>query len=304
MTLERHRSKLIPDIDFSAEGRLFVTDRQGTFPLRYKGSKKAGKDQQQQPSKSGNHKSDDKRDTGNDSQEMYERPSGWEYDPDYRVFDDLSSYRSFDPARDVNRKYKPKKVSNYERAMRDITGTMSSRESTSSLTRKVRRSRSDRLNREYEGRYGTTHSVGSNDSIRRFKRGQTPTLPIEMRDPRLRDQKRYRSLDVNALRKANRKREMNNNGLSEYDVHNGGMNGHVQGSSRMDDLYLARHYSEERLPAALFIVLGVLLLSCGVVRLLLSRWHEYFHALWTGALVSHQRLLRSETSSPLCKCNH
>ena len=34
MTLERHRSKLIPDVDFSMEGRLFVTDTEGTFPLR------------------------------------------------------------------------------------------------------------------------------------------------------------------------------------------------------------------------------------------------------------------------------
>ena len=275
MTLERHRSKMMQDVDFSSDGRLFVTDREGTFPLRIKSSKKG--------------KSHDKEETGlhkKDSYEMLEKQKSWEYDPNYRVFDDLSSYRSFDPERDHKRKYRPKQVSNYERAMREITGSAASVGSNSSLNRKLRRSRSYRTHSEAEGRFGTTHSVGSNDSIRRFKRGQKPTMPPEMRESLRRNNKRYRSLDVNELRKAKRKETNNNNFLSEFkNFQNGVANGHIPISKNPDFPFLERHLSHERLPRFVFVVSGVLLLLCGIVRLLLSRWHEYFHPLWSGSLV-------------------
>ena len=292
MTLERHRSKLIPDIDFAGDGRLFVTNREGTFPLRHKDSKKNKEKAADIDWKKASNKS--KHGSKDDSQpkdEMHEKapPDNWEYDPDYRVFDDLSSYRSFDPKRDASRKYKPKETSNYEKAMREITGTISSHGSSSSLNRRLRRSRSTR-SQGREGRFGTMSSVSSGSSSR-FRRGQTPSMPPEMREAAAmrRQNKRYRSLDVQELRKASRRKEVNNNMFDSYkrNKHAEKMNGHGPPPMLHPDFpTLEKQLSNEALPKVLFIVIGILLLICGILRLLLSQWHEYYHPLCTGLLVS------------------
>ena len=90
MTLERHRSKLIPDVDFNLEGRLFVTDNEGTFPIR------------------GGGKSRDKL-PGPDA---FQRPS--------MVVDDVQSFRSYDPRRAKERKYKPKEPSRFGQEVADL----------------------------------------------------------------------------------------------------------------------------------------------------------------------------------------
>ena len=285
MTLERHRSKMMPDIDFGGDGRLLVTDREGTFPLRLKASKKVKENQ---------HKKDDEAAQGHvhrkDTQETEERQKTWEDHPDYHVFDDLSSYRSFDPQRDAKRKYKPKQISNYERAVREVTGTLTSHGSSSSLNRKLRRSRSHRARSEPEGRFGAAHSVDMYDSIRRFKRGQKPTMPPEMRASLRRENKRYRSLDVNALRKTKRNEANSNGFLTDFEGKQNGVisNGHIPESKHPDFPFLERRLSHETLPRWIFIITGILLILCGIVRLLLSRWHEFFHPLWCGSLVSEE----------------
>ena len=84
MTLERHKSKLIPDVDFNLEGRLFVTDNEGTFPLRG-----GGKARDKLPGPDG-----------------FEKPS---------MVDDIQSYRSYDPkrAKDKKRKFKQRQPSRF-----------------------------------------------------------------------------------------------------------------------------------------------------------------------------------------------
>ncbi len=85
MTLERHKSKLIPDVDFNLEGRLFVTDVEGTFPIR------------------GGTKSRDKL------------PGPEEFTRPHSEFNDVNSFRSYDPKRDRDkkRKYKPNEPSKF-----------------------------------------------------------------------------------------------------------------------------------------------------------------------------------------------
>ena len=139
MTLERHRSKLLPQVDFSAEGRIFVTDRGGTFPLRHK----------KRP-----NEADDPRPNGV-AGDRKAAPIDWENDPHYRIADDVRSYRSFDPARDARRRYRPREVSNYERALREVgMSSAVSVGSSSSLARKLKRSRSYKLQQDGEGRFG------------------------------------------------------------------------------------------------------------------------------------------------------
>ena len=93
MTLERHKSKLIPDVDFSLEGRLFVTDNEGTFPVR--GS---GKTRERLPGPEG-----------------FQRPS--------MVADDVQSFRSYDPRRE--RKFKPREPSRFGREVANLPNSES-----------------------------------------------------------------------------------------------------------------------------------------------------------------------------------
>lgn len=105
MTLERHKSKLIPDVDFGGDGRLFVTDNDGTFPMR--GAKK-GKERV---------------------------PT-----PDY---EDVKSYRSYDPKRNkrVSGRFKQKEPSRFAKEVNDAAGTWGS--GNASLQRKLRRLKGD-----------------------------------------------------------------------------------------------------------------------------------------------------------------
>ncbi len=93
MTLERHKSKLIPDVDFSLEGRVFVTDTEGTFPIRG-----GGKSREKLP-----------------GPDAFARPSMVGSD-DVPVRDN-QSFHSYDPKRmseyERKRKYKPKEPSRF-----------------------------------------------------------------------------------------------------------------------------------------------------------------------------------------------
>ena len=104
MTLDRHRSKLIPDVDFGVDGHLFVTDRQGTFPLSANRGPK-------------------------------ERLPPKDYDPE-----DIKSYRSYDQRRE-SKKPRYRQNNRYEKEIAAMqSGTWST--ATSSLARKVRRTHS------------------------------------------------------------------------------------------------------------------------------------------------------------------
>ena len=273
MTLERHRSKLVPNVDFSAEGRIFVTDRDGTFPLRHK------KRPNDAPGTQG---------AEGPYSDRKPAPIDWENDPHYRISDDIRSYHSYDPARDGKRKYRPREVSNYERALREVgMSSATSVASSNSLARKLKRSRSYKMQQEMEGRFGAprprrTPSLSSADSYRRFRRGQKPSMPEESRASMRREQRRYRSLDARALRKV-AKKEQNNNYYNIDKDH--GLNGFVP-TLASELMPLDTTIKGERLSWLVFIIAGSLLMACGIVRTLLSRWHEYYHPLWSGFLVS------------------
>lgn len=281
MTLERHRSNLIPDVDFGGDGRIFITDGQGSFALRSKHYDKTDSkdiDWHKKPDKKdGRHQKVSRAGSWGD------RP--WEYDRGKRHLGDTGSYHSYDPKRE-QRKYKPKQMSPHEMAMREVTGTVSSK-SSNSLSRKLRRSKSNKYYVE-EAKFGSLRSTstGTYSTGRRFKRGGTPTRPLDIEDFQ-RGGSRYRSLDVNALRRV--QKEMNNNGVvSPYNKTNSnGYAGSLAGS--VFDGYLPRvkKISDDTLPFVFFLVLGVLLFLLGLTRILFTYWHQYFCLLWTGVTVSH-----------------
>ena len=285
MTLERHKSKLIPDVDFSGDGRIFVTDREGTFPLRSKSQSKERGNIEDKDWKEGD--TDKDRDGG--SKDYFgtvwdDEDNNWPSHKKRRYLGDVGSYHSYDAKRD--RKYQPKELSNYQKAMKEVTGTVSSK-SSNSLSRKLKRSKSERYRKEYEGRYGVAGSVdsGSIGSGRRFRQGG-PRRSAELQ----RQTRQYSSLDVAALRRLQK-----NGGGRGYDNNNyighkngpGEINGYVNGGTAVPEFIpRMRRISDERLPFVIFIILGILVFICGMVLLLFSYWHLYYCLLWTGFLVS------------------
>ena len=168
MTLERHRSKLIPDIEYGGDGTLYVTSRDGTFPLR-------GKD--------GGRKKADIRDM------------------DFGSVSDRHSFRIFDPKRDQKRKYK-QRPSRYGQEVQTISGTISTG-SSHSLGRRLRRTKSQK----YPGSEGGKYSEGGRFDSNRLKRGGAPKMPPEFAASLQRD-KRARSLDLNSIKKRNPKNSL------------------------------------------------------------------------------------------------
>lgn len=255
MTLDRHRSKLIPEIDFGRDGRLFVTDREGTFPLAVKKGSK-------------------------------ERHPAPDYDED-----DVKSFHSYDKRRAMDRaaareketdtakrRYRQNNQSKYEREIQAISGTWSSGGGGSSLVRKVRRNQT--LSRG-DGR--TYHTSSDTGSLRNAVRGGTPKMTPEFAQSIDRKSRRRKSLDIEKLRRSNKKGDKTYFGRvgSEYSSHNGN-----SPLLLWDTPTKNRKISEERLPGLVFIVTGVFLLVLGLLRVFLSYWHEYFCALVTGLLVS------------------
>ena len=107
-------------------------------------------------------------------------------------------------------------------------------------------------------------------------------MPSQLRASLRREERRYRSLDARALRKVSKKKEANNN---YYNVNQEfGVNGFTPTLAN-ELLPIDETLKGERLSWLVFVVVGSLLIACGVVRTLLSRWHEYYHPLWGGTLV-------------------
>ncbi len=286
MTLERHRSKLIPDVNYSLDGTLFVTDREGTFPL-------SGKSKPRQ----------DVRDL-----DYNDRQSEGHY-----------SYRSYDPHRDQHkRKYKQRSSPNrYSQEIQNISGTISTH--SSSLGRRLRRSKRRFSTTSYprrqsgDGRYSGLQnggsgphsyagSTGGGSTGRRLRTGP-PKMPEEfaatIREKEARRSQRRRERDSFALRKVLESPIENGGSIrgyspkasirgskdfGKYPVDYSSMNG----KSFLDKDYQlkSRKIHDESLPFLVFLVVGSLLVVIGIVRVIASHWHEYLGALWAGLLVS------------------
>lgn len=231
MTLERHKSYLIPDVECTPEG-IFVTDRDGSFPLR---GKRSGRS----------------------------TPPA-----------DYDTYRSYDSSRKP-RAYKPRPLSQFAQEGNDINNTLTSSavSTMSSLGRKLRRTKSARLSDEK--RFGSMgrSTVSSGGGTQRL-RGGTPQMSAKM-SASLSRQKKARSLDLSFKRKSDSGSVLRK-GNSMFPL-----------SAALTDVVIpqAKRITEQRLPGMFFVVDGLLLMLLGFIRMFVSWWHEYYCALWSGALV-------------------
>ena len=271
MTLERHRSKLIPDVDFSGEGRIFVTDVDGTFPLRH------GKKPRDALPKD------------------LMAPNGTVPvpPPDY----DTASYRSYDPYRDKARKYKPQKPSN--RFGEEVNNLTWGSSGSQSLQRKLRRLRGQGSIEGREGivhvdpdrrvnRMGTWSSAGK-EKKRRDKEQQFPlpgggytgnanSLPRGSRLKRA-------SLDMDTIRGyKERAHDRKSSILEMYNRSHRSYSGSIGGKKPL--MVKQKRLADDKLPGILFLVCGGIMLALGAAKVLICYWHEYFCILWTGLVVS------------------
>ena len=123
-------------------------------------------------------------------------------------------------------------------------------------------------------------------------------MPEDLRASMRREQRRYRSLDARALRKV-AKKEQNNNYYNIDKDH--GSNGFVP-TLASELMPLDTTIKGERLSWLVFIIAGSLLMACGIVRTLLSRWHEYYHPLWSGFSVSEACLTFTSSDLLILTC--
>lgn len=225
MTLHKHRSSLIPDVGYGGDGKLFLTDMEGTFPLRGGKKERAGLEQ-------------------------------IEY----------QSFRSMDHKK---RRYQPQQ-SKYAQEVANI-GTWSS--GNSSLARKLRKNRLSS-----DAKSADRFSTGYKKKVR----GEPPKMARTHSLNRKRTPRRANSVSEADLRKG-----QDQGGLSSISRDLFGTTV-KNGKLPLIQEYPTRHRKmvEEKLPAIIFIIGGILLLLLGVAKLFVSWWHEYFCSLWTGLLVS------------------
>ncbi|KAK2168674.1 hypothetical protein LSH36_15g15038 [Paralvinella palmiformis] len=234
MTLERHKSHLIPEVQYSLDGTLFVTDVGGTFPLRGKASKHS-----------------DIRD---------------------HDFGDVSpppTFRSFDLRReDLKRRYKQRRSSS-----REGTSTLSN--NASSLGRRLRRSKRKSEFSAKEKYFSSVEngSMSTPSSGRRIHSGppqMTPEFADSLRIKSLRDSK----AGTGSLKRG-RRSDIDANSY-QYRLSNGS---EYEKKARYHKIH------DEKLPYLLFLIDGILLMITGVVRILLSYWHEYYSSIIAGILL-------------------
>jgi len=95
--------------------------------------------------------------------------------------------------------------------------------------------------------------------------------------------KNKKELDMESIKRY--KKEMNNRRSSKGSEK--GSQGSKKRHSRDPMRYRSKDLklSEEKLPGISFIIIGIFLLACGVIKLMVSWWHSYFCALWTGFII-------------------
>jgi len=289
MTLERHRSKMMSGmVDYTPDGTLTVTDLEGTFPMR------GGKKQRTPISNSNN----------NHIQNGH-GPYGLEkgLNPPNEYYE--SSYLSYDPKRDVQRKYKPQERSNqYGEALADMGyGTVGSGGSQS-LQRKMRRMKgTGSTTGSVEGgdrrhnRFDTLSSAGRERRRQQkedeFRAGGGYCGSLQRSTPRGYSrsqggsQRGTKSLDMDAI-KAYRASKRGQDDL--YDNRKSAiveMYKSGRGLPMIREVKTAkeRRLAEERLPGVVFLVSGLILLALGATKLIICWWHEYYCLLWTGFLL-------------------
>jgi hypothetical protein len=246
MTLERHKSHLIPEVQYALDGTLFVTDVGGTFPLRGKSTR-----------------------------------HGDIRDHDFANVEPAPSYRSYDARREERKgRYKQRTSPSREAAM---SGSSTISTNASSLGRRLRRSRTGYSARDVDVRKkqkGSGQIYGSSDG-RRLRSGP-PRMTPEFADSIQRKKDKRRSLELNDIIQGmgSFKRTKRNSKDDSYNKHL-----HSNGSGvHRKERYHKIH--DEKLPYLVFLIDGVFLLLVGIARIILSYWHEYYSALWAGALVS------------------
>ena len=193
---------------------------------------------------------------------------------------DYDTFRSYDSSRKP-RAYKPRPLSQFamEGNSNNNTLTSTAASTMSSLGRKLRRSKSAKLGDEKRfgslGRSSLGRSTVSSGGGTRRLRGGTPQMSAEM-SASLSRQKKARSLDLSIKRKSDSGSFLRN-GSSPFPM-----------SAALTDVVIprAKRITEQQLPGMFFVADGLLLMLLAFIRIFVSWWHEYYCALWSGALVS------------------
>ena len=246
MTLERHKSSLIPDIQYSLDGTLFVTESGGTFPLRGKGTRHGD---------IRNH--------------------------DFAYVESAPSYRSYDARREEKkRRYKQRSSPSREATM---SGTSTISTNRSSLGRRLRRSKRGYSAKDTDFRFNDRNSgsISGSSEGRRLRTGPPRMTADHFNSIQKKQANKRRSLDGSIQGKDSLKRTKRNNNDLDYD----NKHRHSNGSGIREKARYHKIHSE-KLPYVVFLIDGVFLLLAGIVRMIISYWHEYYSALWAGVLVS------------------
>ncbi|ELU07783.1 hypothetical protein CAPTEDRAFT_221354 [Capitella teleta] len=257
MTLQKHRSTLIPDVEYSRDGSIFVTDNQGTFPLRH------GKDSKQ------------------DVQDLSFTP-------------EIRSYRSYDPKSepsDRSTKYKQRNSrSNMQEVYSMSAGGTLSTQSSNSLARKLRRSRiagghgPSYLSHSAANSKASSVSSSSGSFFGRQTPQMTPEYAETLRRKKAESEARKQNLDFSRASPYGSTKSLNK---SKKYLSDGSLNRRmsIEPDYNRDPLFKNRDISEERLPFVLFSVEGLMLILAGVARLVCVYWHEYFASVWAGFIL-------------------
>lgn len=285
MSLHFHKSELIPTIDFKDGGMLFITDNDGTFPLRHTKKRSALPLPNQ----------DD-----NDS-----------------IQADTLNFRSFDPKRDANkRRYKTK--SQFMNDTESETGSQAI--STLSRKGKLKRRGRDMVRPADERRWSTasvgtvntantgstvrnklarkrkekTGSISSRDSLRSNGYGTIGSGTLKRRGElpnKQRSEEIFRAKHVENLRKAAAQKDTIGvkKSLEELGHSNININGKIPYLDKLPKL--EKKIADEKLPWKLMIVCFSLLFILGIVCAAINPWHHYYCLLWSSLLVCIQGIL-------------
>ena len=337
MALEQHRSQLLPVIEFGSDGRLMVTNRDGTYPLRNKPKDGDGNNNRQQ--------------MNNLTVDKYALQ-----DLDKYNIQDFGQYiggsGSTAAAKTTmnlsidSKKGPPKFKTRNGTATSDGGGTHST--ASSSLIRRLRRVRSSRKHHSsgldlqtsrdtYDGSLRSPSSVASSKGRRpssakkkkaaehtsssldkppkKFMFGRSASIDRKSKSSswggsvgrhsgrrstgggdsdggeslgsRLRRGPPRMTPEFAAtLEREKRIREatgVTSGSLSSYSNGSGGRRS-VFNEQKFDGRR-RRIVRDESLPSVIFIIVGSLLIVVGIVRLVISYWHEYGSPLWAGVPV-------------------
>ena len=265
MTLDRHRSRLIPEVDLGGDGRLVVSEVEGTFPTR-----------------------------GQPSKDRLSLPA------EFNV--DVQSFRSYNPK--PKKRQKINEAGRFGEEVKRLSGTIKSQSSSASLQKKIRRlhgeehparAHSWQYDSNHPAKYfshssdrGTWSTQGNNRRKidKKHRLSVDAALPSGHRNSM--NSRNSKPVDIKALKDYKKKKNSRPNSILE--IYNSGMSPYANPGSpvlrQKSVTGLSKRLVEEELPSSIFLVTGIALLAAGITHALISPWHIFYCLIWTSALVS------------------